>query len=116
MIEDDVFCDGIKMHGKPSRILESLNGMIACAKRSGRDFVNTIKASLDAPDATIECYSEELRPCSEETSRTETVCMDKSLIPKFCPILDMVFIEVGEEQIWIDKGYNVTEKSMVLGS
>ena len=67
--------------------MTSINGKVACAKRGGPNFLETIR-----PDpVTKECPRNHV-PCSIYTNYTDTVCVKEYELDFECPIIDMFVV------------------------
>lgn len=86
--------------------MSNLNGVIACAKRGGNDFLSSVRPN-PKNFINIQCPDDYV-PCSNLTSRSETICVTKLAN---CPILDILLIDESFASTWESKGYTVSDKS-----
>ena len=80
-------CDGNVRPGLAPVNMTSIDGMVACGKRGGPNFVDTVRVD----PVTLKCPGG-YEPCSYETNPSETVCLSKKIDKSQCPILDIVII------------------------
>ena len=90
MQNEDVTCtaEGSEMiEGIPAINMTSVSGVVACGKRGGTSFLDTVRVdeeSRECPNGMV--------PCSDQTQPSETVCVDPDKIEEQCPILDFFVI------------------------
>lgn len=82
-------CDGTVIDSIPPVNMTAMTGLIACGKRGGPNFLETIR-----PDPyTLECPRNYI-PCSKFTPANDTVCVKEYERDFECPIIDLFIIHV----------------------
>ena len=105
--KDGESCDsGVILPGAEARNLTSLNGKsTVCGRRGGSIFLRTQRVD----PVTLEC-PEGWRPCSPETSNSDTICIVESEDDQYeCPILDLELIHRDNVTDYISLGYTTLE-------
>jgi hypothetical protein len=89
--------------------MTSITGKIACAKRGGPTFLETIRVDPD----TEECPRTYVA-CSPITSADDTVCVKEYEVEFECPIIDMTVIQERSIPYYKANFFEVTEGGFAL--
>jgi len=80
--------------------LTAISGKVACAKRGGPTFLETVRVDLE----TQECPRTYV-PCSTYTTATDTVCVKEYEKDFECPIIDLFIVKDEEIPYLKENGF-----------
>lgn len=83
-------------------------GFIACGKRGGPNFLETIRVDL----MTKKC-PDDLTPCSNFTAPDDTVCVKPYSVRFECPIIDVYIASEAELTDLLKRGYAATKLNYI---
>lgn len=102
--DEELGCDGQFIEGIPPVNMTAISGKIACGKRGGPNFLETVRVD----SVTNECPYP-LVPCSKITNATDTVCVKEYERDYECPIIDLFVIHEDNSPFFEANGFQVTE-------
>ena len=98
-------CKGRIVESLPPVNMTSLSGKVACAKRGGPTFLETVRVD----PASNEC-PRGYEPCSPYTSANDTVCVEPYKKEHECPIIDLMVVQDTSIPRMKASGFEVTDE------
>lgn len=93
-------CKGSFIEGIPPVNMTSISGKIACGKRGGPTFLDSVRVD----PVTMECPYP-LVPCSKITNATDTICVREYEREYECPIIDVFVIHEDNKSFFEANGF-----------